>query len=460
MEWHPLSWQTKADSQPIEYPNSTELSKAVERLAELPPLVTPSEIDSLKRQLKLAGEGKAFILQGGDCAERFDDCNELNISQHLQLMMQMSIVLSCETKRPVTRISRIAGQYTKPRSSATETRLDISLPSYRGDLVNDTGFTLAQRTPDAAKLIQGYQYASLTINYLRALTEEYRDPINEPKQWKLPQSLSNASNHIYQKALQQIQSAIETITNLNGEVAGSINSEQLYTSHEALNLHYEAALTRRCRINNTFYNLSTHFPWIGMRTAKPESAHVEFAKGLQNPIGIKVGPKMTPAWLMKLLKELNPLNELGKVVLIHRFGVKQIAKYLPALIKAVQDSRVPVVWLCDPMHGNTFLSEVGLKTRQFKDVVEESRLALQIHKQTHSILAGLHIEMTGNNVTECIGGPSNLQELHLKKNYQSAVDPRLNYQQAMELGVLFSQNYQAQKTAQRPSQTQSKKQTG
>jgi 3-deoxy-7-phosphoheptulonate synthase len=445
MEWHPLSWQRKIDSQPIDYPSLSDLRSAIDRLSSLPPLVTPSEIDSLKQQLKLAGEGKVFILQGGDCAERFIDCNESNISQHLQLMMQMSIVLSCETKKPVTKISRIAGQYTKPRSSATETRLKKSLHSYRGDLVNDIGFSIEQRRPEPNRLIQGYQYASLTINYLRALTEEYRDPINEPKQWALSQSLSHASHHIYQQSLQQIQSAIETIKNLKGEVGGNINSEQLYTSHEALNLHYESALTRPCGEANAFYNLSTHFPWIGMRTAKPDSAHIEFARGIQNPIGIKVGPKMTVEWLRTLLTEINPQKELGKIVLIHRFGATKIAKYLPALIQVVQESKVPVVWLCDPMHGNTFLSDVGFKTRQFRDIVEESKLALQIHKQNQSILAGLHLEMTGTDVTECIGGPSDLQEFQLKNNYQSAVDPRLNYQQAMELGVLFSQSYQAQR---------------
>jgi 3-deoxy-7-phosphoheptulonate synthase len=444
MDWHPLSWQNNIDSQPIAYPSESELQAAIGRLSTLPPLVTPSEIDSLKQQLKLAGEGKTFILQGGDCAERFSECSESNISHHLQLMMQMSIVLSCETKKPVTKISRIAGQYTKPRSAATETRNNISLQSYRGDLVNDLGFSQGQRTPDPARLIQGYQYASLTINYLRALTEEYRDPINEPRQWTLPHSLSHASNHIYQTSLQKIQSAIETIKNLNGEVGGNINSEQLYTSHEALNLHYESALTRRCGAKNTYYNLSTHFPWIGMRTAKPQSAHIEFARGIQNPIGIKVGPKMTAEWLLTLLKALNSQKELGKIVLIHRFGAKKIAEYLPDLIHVVKDSKIPVVWLCDPMHGNTYLSEVGLKTRQFKDIVEESKLALEIHQQNNSILAGLHLEMTGNPVTECTGGPLNLQESHLKSNYQSAVDPRLNYQQAMELGVIFSRRFRAQ----------------
>ncbi len=440
--WSPHQWQQQPTGQQPTYDDPRELAAVCKKLAQLPPLVTVAEIETLKSQLAEATEGKRFILQGGDCAESFRECNDEIIANKLKILLQMSLVLVQDLKMPITRIGRMAGQYAKPRSTRHETRNGISLPSYRGDLINAIEFSEQARTPDPTRMLQGYGLASLTLNYIRALMESGFADLHKPEQWHLSflQSRNHPKLKKYQNKVETLLDSIALLESISGKSNLDLQTVEFFTCHEALLLHYETALTRN--IGSHWYNLSTHFPWIGMRTALPESGHVEYIKGISNPVAIKVGAELLPADLERLLRTLNPDNEPGKISLIHRFGVDHIRTKLPPLIQKVKAMGYAPLWICDPMHGNTHRTRQGLKTRHFADITKELELAFQLHHYAHSHLGGVHLEMTADAVTECTGGGGNLQEIDLHKNYRSAVDPRLNAEQAIEMALLIGEMVQ------------------
>ncbi len=430
-DWNPNSWQDKPVSQQINYGDQEALEDAIKELRQLPPLVSAIEVDNLKAQIALAQEGKQFILQGGDCAESFADCNADSISQKVRLLVNLSLLLAQKVNKPITRVGRIAGQYAKPRSQLMETKLDESLPSYRGDLVNHVHFSESARTPDPQRMLQGYSYASLTLNYIRAMLES---DLNELFQLDSEtQALRNLkqAEELHQ-SIRQYQQMAQMFHRVNGAQATPQGLKEFYTSHEALHLHYEQALTRQSA-NGNWYNLSAHFPWVGMRTASANSAHVEYMRGIANPVAIKIGPKMASEQLVNLCQTLNPNNEAGRLTLIHRFGHKEIQAKLPAMIQAIKRAGVKVLWCCDPMHGNGRLTNQGIKTREFEHIQSELTQAFGIHQQEDSILGGIHLEMTAEAVMECTGSSYQVNESELSQAYTSLVDPRLNMSQAFEL---------------------------
>lgn len=436
-QWSPTSWQAHAYQQQPHYPCAHALEDAVSRLAQLPPLVTSYEVDNLQRQLAQAAIGKSFVLQGGDCAESFMNCHADTITNQLKILLQMSLILLHGLRTPIIRVGRIAGQYAKPRSSDNETRDGKQLPSYRGDLVNHIEFTKAGRTPDPQLLLQGYSHAAMTLNFLRALINSGFADLQHPEYWDIDFVQHSPMAKEYHGLVNLITNALNFVETIAGVQQHNLNRVDFYTSHEALHLHYEQALTRQGH-DGKWYNLSTHFPWIGMRTANENSAHIEYMRGINNPVGIKIGPNTSTQWLRELLNILDPHNVPGRLTLITRFGAANIAEQLPPVITAVQQTGKAVVWSCDPMHGNTHSTPSNLKTRHFNDILSELRQAFTIHKQMHSHLSGVHFELTGDNVTECTGGARGLNEDDLKRAYKSLVDPRLNYEQALEMAMLIA----------------------
>ena len=432
-QWSPKSWQSKTVKQQPDYPDQDHLKEALERLAKLPPLVTSWEIENLKTQLAEAAEGKAFLLQGGDCSENLDDCETDSIVRNLKVIMQMSFVLISGSQKKVIRVGRIAGQYAKPRSNDTETRDGVTLPVYRGDIVNRVGFTEDDRTPDPELLLRGYERAALTLNFIRGLSVGGFADMHHPENWDLGFASSSPRAEQYNEMIESIQSSLSFMKAVMGSSLAGSKSIDFFTSHEGLHLSYEQAQTRRVPRREGWYNMSTHLPWIGYRTRDLDGAHVEYFKGIENPVGIKVGPQFVPAELVELVKVLNPKNEPGRITLIHRFGDAEVAKCLPPIIEAIQESQQKVLFVSDPMHGNTFATNSGIKTRSFDKIAQELEQSFKIHAQCGSILGGVHLELTGDNVTECIGGATNLGEPDLERAYKSQVDPRLNYDQAMEI---------------------------
>lgn len=433
LPWHLSSWQSKSIEQQVIYPSTTERDRVVSQLKELPPLVTALEIEELKRQLARAANGKAFLLQGGDCAETFADCNTDVILNKLRILLQISLVLLNGLQKPVIRVGRIAGQYAKPRSSDFETINGITLPTYRGDLINDVAFDEKARQPDPNRLLKGYQYSALTLNYIRALVSGGFANLFHPEYWDLSFAKESVMEHEYHKIVNRIHDALAFIKAI-GSVTETLKRVDFYVSHEALHLHYEEALTRQDS-SGKWYNLGTHYPWIGMRTANINSAHIEYIRGLSNPVAIKVGPAMSKDTVIEMVELLNPDNEPGKLTLIHRFGAAHIAEKLPPLIEAVKSTGITVLWCCDPMHGNTTLTADGYKTRWFDVILSELEQAIRIHQQNESYLGGVHFELTGDEVTECLGGARGLKEENLKEAYRTLVDPRLNYEQSLEMAL-------------------------
>jgi len=428
MQWHLRSWQNAVRYQQPDYPEPEALDSVIEHLSVLPPLVTPNEVDSLKQQLAEAAAGKRFILQAGDCAESFKECSAEIINQRIKLLQQMSLILMHGFSKPVTNIGRIAGQYAKPRSENEETIEHQTFPCYRGDLINGQAFTADSRKPNPQRLLEGYGYASMTLNYIRSLNKNAFSDLKEPAAWFEPLLNNDPQAQI---RLKQIGESINLLENLQQ----SPLSTELFTSHEALHLHYEQALTREHQGN--WYNLSTHFPWVGMRTAKTNSAHIEYLRGISNPVAVKVGPGMKADELLQLIATLNPLREQGKITLISRFGVNNISQSLPTLIKAINHSTQPVLWSCDPMHGNTRITNNGLKTRSIEAIKQELKLAFQLHQNNQSHLGAVHLEISGDNITECSGGHCQLTDSMLAMNYQSLLDPRLNRAQSLELSLFI-----------------------
>ena len=441
-DWQPTSWQSREAKQQASYPDQEALQETLDELSGLPPLVTSWEFLSLKELIAQAQVGKRFFLQGGDCAESFAECNSDVIANRLKVLLQMSLALTHGLQKPVVRVGRFAGQYAKPRSSDLETRDGVTLPSYRGDLVNSTKFTPEARTPDPRRLLQGHAMSSMTMNFVRALVDGGFADLHHPEYWNLSWVEHSPLAEEFQRLADSLGRAVNFMETISGRRAGSLKRVDFYTSHEALHLHYEQALTRQVPRQKGWFDLTTHFPWIGMRTADVDGAHVEYFRGIQNPIGIKIGPGASASQVHKLLKILNPESEAGRMVLIHRMGAAEIESKLPSLIKAVQDTGSPVLWVCDPMHGNTETTASGIKTRRFRNIMLETETAIEIHHQNDSHLGGVHLELTGEDVTECTGGARNLDEADLKRAYKSIVDPRLNYEQALELAVLIVSKFE------------------
>ncbi|MFN7925227.1 MAG: 3-deoxy-7-phosphoheptulonate synthase class II [Bryobacteraceae bacterium] len=436
--WTPQSWQAKLALQQPTYRSAEALSDVVEQLAALPPLVTSWEVAALKGQLAEAALGKRFVLQGGDCAERFADCSPPSIANKLKILLQMSLVLIHGCKKPVTRMGRFAGQYSKPRSDDNETRNGVTLPSYRGDNINRPGFTPEDREPDPMLLLRGYERAALTLNFIRSLVRGGFADLHHPEYWNLPFVHKSPESSEYQRIVASVAESLRFMENVLGVHSAPIEWVDFYTCHEALHLHYEQAQTHKVPHRAGWFNLSTHFPWIGMRTADPDGAHVEYFRGIENPIGIKIGPSVTREQLLRLLDELHPRDEPGRLTLIHRLGRNKIADHLPRIVDIVRESGKRVAWICDPMHGNTQMTSAGLKTRRFDDILWELEQAFAIHTALGSHMGGVHFELTGEDVTECVGGAAGITEADLHDNYRTEVDPRLNSDQALELALLIA----------------------
>ena len=431
--WSPSSWRNYPASQQPAYPQPERLEEALAQLRTYPPLVYTGEVEYLKRLLAEAAQGKRFVLQGGDCAERFRDCTNPAIVSKLKILLQMSLVLIYGLRKPVVRIGRIAGQFAKPRSAEFETVAGQTLPVYRGDLINSFEPEAATRVPEPRRLLQSYYHSSLTMNYVRALIEGGFADLHHPEHWNLEFISASEHRRDYVQLVERLTDAIHFMESLGGVRDSVLGKVNFFTSHEGLLLCYEEALTRHVLAGDKYYNLGAHTLWLGDRTRSLNGAHVEYFRGLANPIGIKIGPSCTPEELLELLQVLNPLNEWGRITLITRLGQRRLAQLLPPLIQAVQKRGAHVLWSCDPMHGNTTITESGVKTRDFDEVLSELRLCFAVHRAHGSWLGGVHFELTGENVTECTGGAQKIAEKDLATNYETYCDPRLNYAQSLEM---------------------------
>lgn len=438
-DWNVRSWRTRPANQQPHYADAAQLEACLDILRRKPPLVSYGEIERLRIELAEAVEGKRFVLHGGDCAERFIDCTAQSITAKLQVLLQMSLVLTFATRKPVIRIGRLAGQYAKPRSNDFEVIDGQSLPVYRGDSINDLEPDRAAREPDPRRMIDGYHHAAAGLNFIRALIEGGFADLHHPEQWDLSFIESSPHGPAYRQMVDAILDAItfmETVGIANG--GDTLRRIELYTSHEALLLPYEEAMTY-CYERRGAYNQSAHFLWLGYRTSEPDGAHVEYLRGLRNPIGIKIGPSLVVEKLLELIRILDPYREPGRIKIITRFGEDKIDGVLPSAIEAVAGNGHPVLWSCDPMHGNTVQTRTGQKTRRLEAVFSELEKAFAIHARKGTVLGGVHFELTGDPVTECIGGSSGVTEEDLSKCYETACDPRLNGAQALELAFLIAQ---------------------
>jgi 3-deoxy-7-phosphoheptulonate synthase len=433
--WRPDSWRSRIAGQQPLYPSTEAAERVLAEISRLPPLVTWGEVDKLRKQLAEAQRGERFLLQGGDCAESFDDCTAEPIANKMKILLQMSLVLIHGLRKRVIRVGRLAGQYAKPRSADTETRDGLTLPSYRGDLINRAGFSLAERTPDPQLMLRAYEHAALTLNYVRALVDGGFADLHHPEYWDLDFVRNSPLEVEYRRIVQSILDSLTFMETISGQTPADSGGVEMFTSHEGLHLLYEQAQTQFIPETGRWYNLATHYPWIGMRTAELSGAHVEYFRGIANPIAVKVGPQMTGEGIRKLAETLNPDNEPGRLTFIHRFGAKAIGEKLPPLVEAVRAGGHQVLWICDPMHGNTESTSNGLKTRRFENILSELESAFALHAKLDSNLGGVHFELTGDDVTECTGGARGLTEVDLERAYKSQVDPRLNYEQALEMAM-------------------------
>ncbi|MGQ0385327.1 MAG: class II 3-deoxy-7-phosphoheptulonate synthase [Gammaproteobacteria bacterium] len=439
-EWSPEGWRRLPALQQPRYADGARLARVLAELSRLPPVVVSWEVDQLRTELAAAQHGERFLLQGGDCAESFADCESDTITRKLKILLQMSVVLLHGLKKPVIRVGRIAGQYAKPRSADTETQGGVTLPSYRGDLVNHAEFTAAAREPDPELLLRGYERAALTLNFVRALVDGGFADLHHPEYWNLDFLKHAKLKDAYQRIIDSIRDSLDFYETISGSPVHEAGQVRFYASHEGLHLLYEQSQTRFLKRRERWYNLSTHMPWIGMRTAQPGGAHVEFFRGIANPIAVKVGEGADPATLAELVRILNPDNEPGRLTLVHRFGAARVEQALPAAIRAVRDTGRQVLWVCDPMHGNTETTPLGVKTRRFENILSEVETAFRVHEECGSILGGVHFELTGDDVTECTGGARGLADVDLARAYRTTVDPRLNYEQALELAMLIARH--------------------
>ncbi len=439
--WSPTSWQNKPIKQLPKYPDQKTLDENFQILKKLPPLVTSWEIEMLKHKMAQVEAGKAFLLQGGDCAESFEHTTSPKVVNMLKLLLQMSFIMIHEMGVPVVRVGRIAGQYAKPRSSDFETVNGEQIHNYRGDLINSFEPNAEARIPDPKRIVEGYHKAALTLNFLRALVDEGFADLNYPEQWELDFMLNNRYYKEYETMIKSITKAVKFMETITPNNFNTVQKVDLFTSHEALNLYYDSAQTRQVPRKTGFFNLSTHLVWVGNRTRDLDGAHIEYLSGIENPIGIKVGPPFEIDETIRLLEKLNPRREHGKIMLITRFGRDKIEEQMPGLIRAVKKEGLPVVWSADPMHGNTFATEENIKTRNFDAILDELKSAFAIHRAEGTYLGGVHLEMTGDNVTECVGGANGLTERGLVENYETFCDPRLNYEQSLEMAFLVAKEW-------------------
>ena len=438
--WTKSDWRKKPRVQMPDYPNGAALDSVEAQLAKMPPLVVAGEVRKLKRTLGEVAEGRAFLLQGGDCAESFSEFSADNIRDTFKVLLQMAIVLTWGAKLPVVKIGRVAGQFAKPRSAPTETFDGVELPSYRGDIINGFDFTSDARVPDPSRMLQAYTQAAASLNLLRAFSTGGFADMHRVQSW-IAGFTDEADAKRYREIAGRIQDAMDFMTaaGVTSETVHAMSSVDFYTSHEALLLEYEEAL---CRVDSTSglpVAGSGHMIWIGDRTRQPDGAHVEFARGVQNPVGLKCGPSLTSDDLKVLLERLNPENEAGRLTLIARFGAGKVGDNLPRLIRAVEEEGAKVVWSCDPMHGNTIKSASGYKTRPFDSVLREVKEFFAVHKAEGTIPGGVHFEMTGKDVTECTGGVRAVSDEDLSSRYHTACDPRLNASQSLELAFLVAE---------------------
>ena len=447
-DWQKNAWRSKPRVQMPDYPDDVRLKAVEEQLAKYPPLVFAGEARTLKRQLAAVSRGEGFLLQGGDCAESFSEFSADNIRDTFKVLLQMAIVLTYGAKVPVVKVGRMAGQFAKPRSAPTESVDGVELPSYRGDIINELEFTEDARTPAPERMLQAYTQAAATLNLLRAFSTGGFADVHHVHSWTLGFTDRDEAQK-YRDIASRIQDTLDFMAaaGLTADNARELDTVDFFTSHEALLLEYEEAL---CRIDSTTGRPlagSGHMIWIGDRTRQPDGAHVEFARGVQNPIGLKCGPSMTADDLKSLMAVLNPENERGRLTLIGRFGADNVGAHLPRLVKAVKQEGAEVVWSSDPMHGNTIKSSTGYKTRPFDAVLREVREFFQIHASEGTIPGGVHVEMTGQDVTECTGGVRAVSERELSDRYHTACDPRLNASQALELAFLVAEELSARRSS-------------
>jgi 3-deoxy-7-phosphoheptulonate synthase len=445
--WTPDSWRRCQSQQLPAYPDAARLAAVEAKLGRYPPLVFAGEARRLKAALASAAEGKAFVLQGGDCAETFQDFTANIIRDTFRVLLQMAVVLTFGASLPVVKLGRMAGQFAKPRSSDTETRDGVTLPAYRGDLINGPEFTPEARTPDPARMEAGYFQSAGTLNLLRAFaTGGYAD-LHEVHRWNLGFVARSPLAERYQDIAHRIDETLAFMAacGISSATTPQLHHTDFFTSHEALLLPYEQALTRIDSTSGDWYGCSAHFLWIGDRTRQPDGAHVAFLRGLTNPIGVKLGPGTTPDSLLQLIELLNPRNELGRLTLITRMGADRVEGLLPPLLRAVKRSGHHVVWVCDPMHGNTITAADGRKTRSFNAILTEVRRFFDVHAAEGTWAGGVHVEMTGHAVTECIGGAHGLGMRDLDSHYETFCDPRLNAEQSLELAFLVAEELKARR---------------
>ena len=442
MTWNPNTWRNYPVVQMPKYINQKSLSSVEAKLSLKPPLVFAGEVQALKKSLHLVEKGEAFILQGGDCAESFTQFSANGIRDTFKVLLQMAVILTFGSSMPIIKIGRIAGQFAKPRSSDIEVLNGVELPSYRGDMINDMEFNKASREPDPHRLIEGYEQSAATLNLIRAFAQGGMADLAKVHEWTLGFLADTPETTKYQEVADRISESLNFMKacGLTSDTASQLRETEFYTSHEALLLNYEEALTREDTITSEkgWYSTSAHLLWVGDRTRQHDHGHIEFLSGIQNPVGIKCGPSLEPDDLIRLIEKINPENDTGKVVLICRMGSEKVFDHLPKLIKKIQSEGKKVIWCCDPMHGNTIKTSNGYKTRKVSQILSEVDNFFNVHKTEGSYPGGVHFEMTGSNVTECLGGANEVKESDLGSRYHTHCDPRLNGSQSLELAFLIS----------------------
>ncbi|MCB9963314.1 MAG: 3-deoxy-7-phosphoheptulonate synthase class II [Rhodospirillales bacterium] len=444
-QWTPDSWRRKPALQLPNYPDQVALQQAEAKLAKMPPLVFAGEAATLKKRLASVSEGKAFLLQGGDCAESFAEFSAIKIRDTFRVMLQMAVVLTFGGGMPVVKVGRVAGQFAKPRSSDTETKEGVSLPSYRGDIINDLDFTESARVPDPNRMLDAYHQAAATLNLLRAFAQGGYADLHKIHKWNLNFVKDSPMSQRFEDMAHRIEEALKFMEacGITSETVPAIRETEFYTSHEALLMPYEEGLTRTDSLTGEWYDTSGHLLWIGARTHQAENAQIEFVRGIKNPLGLKCSPALHPDELIRLIDVLNPDNEPGRLTLISRMGAGNVSEKLTPLIRRVKEEGRHVVWSCDPMHGNTETSSSGYKTRQFDNILSEVREFFTVHKSEGTWPGGVHFEMTGQDVTECTGGADKLSDGDLASRYHTACDPRLNANQSLELAFLVADELRA-----------------
>ncbi|HLY90365.1 MAG TPA: 3-deoxy-7-phosphoheptulonate synthase class II [Acetobacteraceae bacterium] len=445
--WNPTDWRACPIAQAPAYPDADALDAAEAELRGSPPLIFAGEARALKAQLARVADGHGFLLQGGDCAESFAEFHANALRDTVKVLLQMAVVLSYAGGVPVVKVARMAGQFAKPRSQPTETTDGVTLPSYRGDIVNDIAFGATARTPDPARMLRAYNQSAITLNLLRAFTQGGFADLARVQQWNQAFVAASPQGERYREMSRRIEESLAFMAacGLTAANIPQLRSTDIYTSHDAMLLNYEEPLARQDSLTGDWYACSTHLPWIGERTRQADGAHVAFLRGVANPLGLKCGPEMQPDDLLRVIDVLDPHNEPGRLTLITRMGADRIGSGLPPLVRAVQHEGRRVVWSCDPMHGNTVSTATGRKTRPFQRILAELRTCIAVHRAESSHLGGIHIEMTGKDVTECTGGAQQIDEATLADRYHTHCDPRLNGSQALELAFLVAEELRPQR---------------